>query len=174
MDKMPEDLRWLAENVTEWAKPWPSYIPSTRLPLFAFVRNREVIYCQGGSSAYKANAIFSESDWQAARQQLEENRMDIVGTNGNDGLHYDSIMTEEEEAEFMAEEYRSKYHVQIRPGVWADVYDVLTAYTVTNPADAHAIKKMLCPGKRGHKPANQDRREAIVSLWRAIELEGES
>jgi len=67
---------------------------------------------------------------------------------------------------------RSKYHVEIRPGVWVDVYDVLMAYRITNPADAHAIKKMLCPGRRGVKSANQDRREAIQSLERAIELEG--
>ena len=64
----------------------------------------------------------------------------------------------------------SKYHVQIK-GQWVDVYDILTAYSVTNPADAHAIKKMLCPGKRGAKDGIQDRQEAIVSLQRAIELE---
>jgi len=64
----------------------------------------------------------------------------------------------------------SKYHVQIK-GQWVDVYDILTAYSVTNPADAHAIKKMLCPGQRGAKDGIQDRREAIASLERAIELE---
>ena len=83
------------------------------------------------------------------------------------------VTTEAEDEAFEAmQPKRSKYHVEIRPGVWVDVYDVLKAYTVTNPADAHAIKKMLCPGKRGVKSANQDRREAIVSLERAIELEG--
>lgn len=66
----------------------------------------------------------------------------------------------------------SKYHRQIKPGVWVDIYDVLKAYEVTNPADAHAIKKMLMPGQRGHKDANQDREEAIVSIRRAIALEG--
>lgn len=76
MDKMPEDLRWLAENVSKWANPWPSYIPSQRLPLFAFVRNGEAIYCQAGSTAYRSNKVFSEHDWQTARQQLEDERMD--------------------------------------------------------------------------------------------------
>lgn len=67
----------------------------------------------------------------------------------------------------------SKYHRQIKPGVWVDIYDILTAYEVTNPADAHAIKKMLMPGMRGHKGAIQDREEAIASLRRSIELESQ-
>jgi hypothetical protein len=68
-------------------------------------------------------------------------------------------------------EARSKYHREVKPGVWIDVYDVLMAFGVTNPADQHAIKKMLMPGKGGHKGGIQDRREAIQSLHRAIELE---
>lgn len=56
-------------------------------------------------------------------------------------------------------------------GVEIDEYDVLLAYGVTNPADQDAIKKMLMLGKRGAKDANQDRKEAIQSLNRAIELE---
>ena len=64
----------------------------------------------------------------------------------------------------------SKYHKQIRPGVVVDVYDVLSAYNVTCPATAHAIKKLLMPGQRGAKDAVQDLREAIASIERAIEL----
>jgi hypothetical protein len=63
----------------------------------------------------------------------------------------------------------NKYKVLCK-GIEIDVYDVLLAYAVTNPADQHAIKKMLMPGKRGVKDANQDRKEAIQSLERAIEL----
>ena len=66
----------------------------------------------------------------------------------------------------------SKYHRQIH-GVWLDVYDILTAYGVTNPADAHAIKKMLMPGQRGEKDGIKDRREAIASIERAIRIEEE-
>ena len=51
-----------------------------------------------------------------------------------------------------------------------DVYDVLKAFNVTNPADQHAIKKMLCMGLRGHKDASQDRQEAIQSLQRGGQL----
>lgn len=37
-----------------------------------------------------------------------------------------------------------------------DVYDVLTAFAVTDPALQHLIKKALCAGLRGHKDIEQD------------------
>jgi len=55
-------------------------------------------------------------------------------------------------------------------GVYIDVYDVLVAFKVTNPASQHAIKKILASGQRGVKDFDQDLLEAIASLKRAIEL----
>lgn len=55
--------------------------------------------------------------------------------------------------------------------IYVDVYDVLKAFNVANPAMAHAIKKMLAPGQRGAKDTIQDMKEAIQSIERAIELE---
>ena len=55
--------------------------------------------------------------------------------------------------------------------VYVDVYSVLTAFDVTNHALAHALKKMLAPGKRGVKDTLQDMREAIQSIERAIQIE---
>lgn len=52
-----------------------------------------------------------------------------------------------------------------------DVYDVLMLWDVTNPAIQHAIKKLLQPGKRGHKDMETDLKEALRSVERAIELE---
>ena len=52
-----------------------------------------------------------------------------------------------------------------------DIYDVLKAWNVTNPASQHAIKKLLQPGERGHKDKLTDLREAGKSIDRAIELE---
>ena len=52
-----------------------------------------------------------------------------------------------------------------------DIYDVLQAWQVTNPAIQHAIKKLLQPGQRGHKTRAEDLQEALVSIERAIELE---
>lgn len=64
----------------------------------------------------------------------------------------------------------NNYQREIKPGVAADVYDVLVAFNVTCPATAHAIKKLLAAGQRGFKNAEQDKREAIASIERSIEL----
>jgi len=66
----------------------------------------------------------------------------------------------------------SKYQVNIK-GTPCDVYDVLKAFDVRNPAIQHAVKKLLMPGKRGHKDKLQDLLEAKQSIVRAINLENE-
>lgn len=66
---------------------------------------------------------------------------------------------------------RSKYHHEIVPGVWVDVYDVIKAWSVTNPAQQHLIKKALQAGARGHKDYDQDMDDIIASAVRAKELE---
>jgi hypothetical protein len=63
----------------------------------------------------------------------------------------------------------SKYQVDCK-GVTIDVYDVLKAFNVVNPATQHAIKKLLKGGERGFKDVNKDYQEAIESIERAIEL----
>ena len=70
------------------------------------------------------------------------------------------------------EKPRNKYHREIKPGVWVDVYDVLAAWAVDNPALQHLIKKALAPGSRGHKDIETDLREILASAERAIQLEG--
>ena len=69
------------------------------------------------------------------------------------------------------EEPRNKYHREIKPGVWVDVYDVLAAWAVDNPALQHLIKKALQPGERGHKTREQDLADIVASAKRAQELE---
>lgn len=66
---------------------------------------------------------------------------------------------------------RSKYHREVKPGVWIDVYDVLKAWGVKNPALQHLIKKALAPGKRGHKDLMTDMDDIVASAKRAREME---
>ena len=63
----------------------------------------------------------------------------------------------------------SKYTKTIR-GVSVDVYDVLQAWGVSNPALQHLIKKALQCGQRGHKDNAQDLQDIIDSAIRAKEL----
>ena len=89
-------------------------------------------------------------------QEWPEDRVDIVGQNGNDGLHYDAVTT-------------NKYQ-RIIKGVTVDVYDVLAAFGVNCQARGHAIKKLLMAGQRGHKDGAQDLREAMQAIERSIQL----
>ena len=54
-----------------------------------------------------------------------------------------------------------------------DIYRILSLYDVTDPCLQHAIKKLLCAGKRGVKNQTQDINEAILSLKRFLEMQGE-
>ena len=67
-------------------------------------------------------------------------------------------------------EKKNKYHREIKPGIFVDVYDVLVAFNVTCPAIGHALKKLLAPGKRVAKDRATDLNESIQSIKRAIEL----
>jgi len=64
----------------------------------------------------------------------------------------------------------NKYAVEIK-GVELDVYDILDAHNVRNPALQHLIKKCLHGGMRGHKSREQDLKDIIASSKRAHELE---
>jgi len=198
---MHADLKWLAENVSEWGGTYSfkhifledgradySSVPDD-VVLRTFTRAqwqaaRDELFTQRAAQRQRPKIKTQVTAWHAAEDEIlasemsgaepcpedpfaspeedeawaeAEKRIDAIGHNGSTGDHYEAPA--------------SKYHVQIK-GQWVDVYDILTAYSVTNPADAHAIKKMLCPGQRGAKDGIQDRQEAIVSLQRAIELEG--
>lgn len=56
-------------------------------------------------------------------------------------------------------------------GASVDVYDILKAYEVNNPALQHLIKKALCAGIRGHKDRKTDMKEILSAANRALELE---
>lgn len=58
------------------------------------------------------------------------------------------------------------------PDGTSDIYCVLKGYNVTDPAIAHAVKKLLVPGCRsGGKSYTQDLEEAMQSIQKAIDLE---
>ena len=72
----------------------------------------------------------------------------------------------------------NKYHVTIHDingngSVTADVYAILNACPITNPALQHLVKKALFAGSRGHKDKLEDLDNIIESAIRAKELEVE-
>ena len=54
--------------------------------------------------------------------------------------------------------------------VTVDVYRVLDAFQVTDPALQHLVKKALCAGLRGHKDLGQDLKDILQSAQKAVHL----
>ncbi len=123
------------------------------------IEDDKLVRCSNGNCWEDVGDIGIKIHYRPDNWKEGEKRMDPIGQNGNDG-HYDEL-----------ENNKSKYHREIKKGVMVDVYDVLNAFEVVNPAMQHALKKMLAPGKRGAKDTIQDMKEAIQSIERAIELE---
>jgi len=110
------------------------------------------------------------------REEREEFERDIKNEAEREyykGFKEEPELTYEEHAEAKAKSNNNttnKYKRECK-GVMIDVYDVLSAFNVVNPAAQHAVKKLLASGQRGYKDVKQDLEEAIVSIERAIELE---
>lgn len=84
---------------------------------------------------------------------MSEKRIDIIGQNGNDGEHYGKV-----------NKYAKKVVGLDGTRTTIDVYRVLDAFGVQSHELGHAIKKLLMPGLRHDKSAEQDLREAIQSI----------
>lgn len=100
-------------------------------------------------------------------------RIEVIEGCGDVVIAYREPITDEQDLNdcIGAPEADNKYLHEIKPGIFVDVYDVLMAWSVTNPALQHLIKKALQPGERGHKSREQDLQDIIDSAIRAKELE---
>ena len=126
----------------------------------------------------------------------EEDRIQNIGQNGGDGLHYDKERETEETKRqvrehserlrdvYLKEEQHEKPASDASPlgkydrrikGKYAtgtctvDVYRVLSAFEIAEPELQHCIKKLLAAGQRGAKDYQQDLKEAAVSLGMLID-----
>ena len=114
-------------------------------------------------------------DWRyTLEKRPEKTIVDICGEVTQEDRHEQIfepfVSAEEAAAAKQAAITPSKYSKTIR-GVSVDVYDVLQAWSVSNPALQHLIKKALQCGQRGHKDNAQDLQDIIDSAIRAKELE---
>jgi hypothetical protein len=127
-------------------------------------------------------------DYQARPTEWPtEQRIDIVGTNGGGGMHYDE-QREAQSAQKAKEIVATALGYQSKPDAIqnvyervivgkrgtgkcvVDVYRVLDAFKTDSAAIDHAIKKLLCGGLRGNKNRFQDYKEAIRSIDEALAL----
>lgn len=65
------------------------------------------------------------------------------------------------------------YYVDVSHLEYIDVYRVLRLFKIKDPEIAHAVKKLLACGLRGFKDSHKDVLEAIDTLKRWIEINGE-
>jgi len=65
------------------------------------------------------------------------------------------------------------YRKSVKGYEYIDVYRILELYGVECHAIGHAVKKLLCAGERGAKSKEQDLREAIQAIARAVEMMAE-
>jgi hypothetical protein len=143
------DLTWLACNLNEW-QPQYSHV---------YKSGNDLVFFKDPDCTPLTIDVYRLDQVNAERQRLELAPLDVP-------LEY-----EPEEVAFTPKTKRSKYHREIKPGVWVDVYDVLHAWGVSNPALQHLIKKALQPGERGHKDKSEDMADIVASALRAQELE---
>lgn len=102
----------------------------------------------------------------------ERRKVDSLQTRVNDANFADEIrsMFEGIPGCTVVTSEPNKYARQCK-GVTIDVYDVINAWGVSNPALQHLIKKALQAGQRGHKDRDEDLHDILASAKRAIELE---
>ena len=162
------DLDWLARNVHKWPE-------GKREVLVCYPRNVDALIW----SCVLSNAGWiTKEQWLARRAELAsqfkpftsiEDNQDREGANQKlnelEMLGKVSHLISDKRHRITTSKYTKTIH-----GVPVDVYDVLQAWGVSNPALQHLIKKALQCGRRGHKDNEQDLQDIIDSAIRAKEL----
>lgn len=161
------DWQAILDNVPEGAEDWTHYnlFQAQYVRIDQYDNGMFYGYCWSSKNAWTRTTTCAvlmpriEAEKNALLQNSEKAHKEIGNAEKAWGSAIASVAN------------KSKYHREIKPGVWVDVYDVLDAFDPDNrnAADDHAIKKMLLPGKRGHKDGIKDRSEAIQSLQRSIQ-----
>lgn len=135
-------------------------------------------FAESHSAGSRVYDIARKSEFTVSDDGVDEGQINIIAhrepiteCTRQDGVMFDApVGMPLNEFECRQQATASKYTRDCK-GVQVDVYDVLQAFDVTNPALQHLIKKALCVGIRGHKTKQQDLQDIIDSAIRAKELE---
>ena len=113
-------------------------------------------------------------DWRdTLEKRPEKTIVDICGEVTQENRHeqiFETFVSVEDAATAKQPAITQSKYTKTIHGVPVDVYDVLQAWGVINPALQHLIKKALQCGQRGHKDNAQDLQDIIDSAIRAKEL----
>ena len=119
----------------------------------------------------KRPADLSEQAVTARLQEATNNVLAAAPELMKDRFKFEPLVSVEDAATAKRPAITPSKYTKAIHGVSVDVYDVLQAWGVSNPALQHLIKKALQCGQRGHKDNAQDLQDIIDSAIRAKELE---
>lgn len=164
---------------SDWIK-WDGGECPVELSTEVFVRFRELpenpkIPCRAGDFrwdhvgniadivAYRVVTPTSQTfkeDFEKSREEIDENFKEVLLEIKRAARDQKAVMN------------KNKY-LRNYPYDTIDIYRILQVYEVTDPSIQHAIKKLLCAGKRGYKDMSKDIMEAQMSLDRWFEMRKE-
>ena len=170
----PEWAEWLAQDAHgDWW--WHRETPKTKISEFDSIGAKESntgeVLGDWRDTLEKRPADMSEQAVTSRLKEATDNVLAAVPELMTEKYKFEPFVSlEDAETAKQQSITPSKYTKTIR-GVSVDVYDVLQAWGVSNPALQHLIKKALQCGQRGHKDNTQDLQDIIDSAIRAKELE---
>lgn len=174
-DDAPEWARWLAQDEDgQWKWLGGHGMPVKYVDGWTAVKFK--VYCNG----------MALGDWRDTLEKrpeqaefdpfvsVEDAKISILQSDGDvknfGGIIGRNLLPEEDAATAKRQAITPSKYTKTIHGVSVDVYDVLQAWGVSNPALQHLIKKSLQCGQRGHKDNAQDLQDIIDSAIRAKEL----
>lgn len=182
-DDAPEWARWLAKDSPDkdeesawwWYADKPVSMKNTwQVSTDGRAMMAASCHCDLGDWRDTLEKWLADLSEQAVMSRLQEDTYSVLAAAPglmSDKYKFEPFVSVEDAATSKQQEITaSKYTKTIR-GVSVDVYDVLQAWGVSNPALQHLIKKALQCGQRGHKDSAQDLQDIIDSAIRAKELE---
>jgi len=183
------EWKWLGSNPSKYINGWTANKLSCckKMGSYGSVIEKGTILGDWRDTLEKRPADLSEQAVTARLQEATNNVLAAAPELMTDKYKFEPFVSVEDERQVLSElemlakvshlisdkRHRittSKYTKTIH-GVSVDVYDVLQAWGVGNPALQHLIKKALQCGQRGHKDNAQDLQDIIDSAIRAKELE---
>lgn len=117
-----------------------------------------------------SNDFGAEFCWELSNSKWVDNNGSYFGSTSHHDCDLISLHSIVDSVVEEFEKKHSHYHKDVSHLESIDVYRVLDLFEVTDPCIQHAIKKLICAGKRGVKDIEKDYREAIDSVNRALQM----
>lgn len=166
-DKAEDWAEWLAQDQDgEWK--WLAGLPGKYVDGWTAVKIKGC--CKGLALGDWRDTLEKRPDMYKNKEEIDTSS-ECVQKTSESAYEFEPFVSVEDAATAKHATITPSKYTKTIHGVSVDVYDVLQAWGVSNPALQHLIKKALQCGQRGHKDNAQDLQDIIDSAIRAKELE---